>query len=222
MNSPPNRERPHKLAESSVVFLGAFNPAIYQPAWFVQHELIAENPDGTELDVASPQVTAFRSDWLRLLVQLDRLEFHASDEVTSPKLLLDLVLSVFDLLPHVPISAFGINRSVHFGVESREAFDAIGYHLFSRDAWQGALDDPRMRTVQIEQRHGDMEKPEWITTVTVQPSGQDPQAVFVAVNDHFPFYDGSLDGIETTAKLVEVFDDRLAAAAALIDHVRAL
>lgn len=219
MPKPDRQRRPEKASGAALVFLGSFNPAIFQPAWLMRHDLVPDEEDAAEIEAITPQVTAFSIDWLRLFVQPERLEMQATSEAPSYKALLDLALGIFDLLPHVPVTGFGINRFAHFEVESVAAFDAIGYGFFSRDVWNGVLEDPRMRTVQVEDRHGKNEEPERITTVTVQPSTLGPRTVFVGTNDHFPFSPDTTASRKAVEKLVEYFDLVLREAEEIIDHV---
>ena len=147
--------RPDKAAGTSLIFNGAFNPAIFQPAWLMRHGLIADDADSVELEAVTTHITSWGQAWLKVVVQPERCEFHATDEVASYKTLHDLAVGVFDLLPHVPITAFGVNRFAHFQMESEDAWNALGFSLFSRDRWEGALDDPRMRSLTVENRHSD-------------------------------------------------------------------
>lgn len=215
------QKRPNQAAGSSIVFLGSFNPSIFQPAWLMRHQLIADEPDSQNIEVVSQPITSFTFEWLRVIAQPEKLELHASDEAPSPKALVDLASGIFDLLPHIPVGAFGINQYVHFSVETREAYDAIGFRLFNREVWEGVLENPRMRAVAIENRHGDFDHPNRITTVNVQPSTVTKQAVFVTTNDHFPRKEVG-EAAESVQKLKEVFDDVMRDAGSLIDHVRML
>src|SRR3954469_18579267 len=110
---------------ASAVFTGGFNPVIFQPAWFMRHGLVPddEEQESVELEAIAPNVTSWRQFELTVIVQPERCEFHMSDEVASYKRLQDLPLGVFALLPHVPVSAFGINRFAHFQVESEAAWN---------------------------------------------------------------------------------------------------
>ena len=101
----------------SVVVLGTFNPAIFTPAWFELHGLLPGVEARAELKVAHAQVTAFTFDWLRLDVVVERLAV-ATTEAPYVRVC-DLVARTFkEFLPHTPLRAFGINRDVHFPVQS--------------------------------------------------------------------------------------------------------
>src|SRR4051794_29982478 len=124
MPAGPNASsRADKASGTSVVFLGAFNPAIFQPSWFQRYGLLPDDPTAAEVQAITPQVTSWNQGWLRVVVQPEKCDFEASDEVASVRALLDVANGAFTLLPHVPVRAFGINRFVHFAMESEEAWN---------------------------------------------------------------------------------------------------
>lgn len=147
-------------------------------------------------------------------------EFHATDEVASYKALHDLAVGVFTLLPHVPIAAFGVNRFSHFQMESDDAWNALGFGLFTRDPWKGVLDDPRMRTVQVESVRG--KDTDGVMTATVQPSRSFKTSVFVATNDHYEIGKDATDVGRALDRLEEVFDGSMEHSDAIISRVRGL
>lgn len=223
--SRPSAEgkRPDRDAGTAIVFLGRFNPAILAPQWLMRHELLPDDLEPLELDVVAKEVSAFRYEWLRVLAQADKLELVANEEVGSIRLLLDLALGIFKLLPHTPITAFGVNSFVHFEIESDDEWHNIGFKLFDKTPWEGVLADPRMRTVQIESMRPDQTDPkQGATTVTVQPSNAFPQSVFVSVNDHFALGDEPQDPRDGLELLQECFDGSLERSQTVIEHVRGL
>jgi hypothetical protein len=216
------QQRPDRSAGCSIVFLGAFNPAIFQPAWFMRHGLIPDEDEGAEVEAVTQQITSFKADWLSIVVQPEKCELHATDEAPSFRVLQDLAGGIFDLLAHTPVTAFGLNRFVHFAMESEAAWNDLGLNLFTHQPWAEVLDDPRMRTLQVEDRHGEREDAAHITTVTVQPSAIVSRAVFVTTNDHYNIARDATDPIDAIAKLDEVFDGTLERAGEIIERVRAL
>jgi hypothetical protein len=213
--------RLNKANGSALVFLGSFNPAIFQPAWFMRHDLIPDEEDGAEVEVVSQQITSFGTDWLRVIVQPEKCELHASDEAPSFKALHDLAVGIFALLPHTPVTAFGINRSVHFQMESEEAYTGLGFKLFNTEPWDGVLSDTRMRTLQVEDRP-DGPEGNVVMSVTVQPSAVFKRSIFVATNDHYSIDPDAADSVGAMDKLDEVFDASLQHSDQLIERVRSL
>ena len=99
---------------ASIAVLGNFNPVIFTPAWFALHGLLPESvATGAELTVAHEQVTEFNAEWLRLNVTIDRF---LAETTQAPHIRIhDLVVRVFkEHLYHTPLTAFGLNRNVHF------------------------------------------------------------------------------------------------------------
>ena len=102
------QRRPDKSAGLAVVFIGSFNPSIFQPAWFMRHGLIPDDDESVDLEAVTQQVTAWRQDWLRVAVVPERCEFNATDEVTSFRALVDIAVGTFTMLPHVPLTPHGL------------------------------------------------------------------------------------------------------------------
>src|SRR4051812_28865922 len=106
--------------DSSIVMVGALNPAIFQPMWFAVHGLIGQqDAENAEIGVIHNDLTQFRASNLRIQVEPQR--FIISCETAHRPRLKDLVVECFgNLLPHTPISMFGLNRELHFSCGSLE------------------------------------------------------------------------------------------------------
>jgi hypothetical protein len=105
---------------SSIVILGAMNPAIFHPFWFAANKLIRET-EASEADIliASKEVSDFRLDWLHVQVVSDRFLAEVNDAANHGPLR-DLVTGTFTLLEHTPLTAMGLNRQMHYLMESEE------------------------------------------------------------------------------------------------------
>ncbi len=171
----------------SVVLVGRFNPSIFQPAWFRKHALLPDlEADKAEpgLRVVHPEVTAFSADWLGLEVTLERFVASTSNPAQYEPLR-DLVVGTFTLLEHTPISKLGLNRDMHFEMESERRWHDFGHFLAPKAPWTDILEDPGTRTLVIQGKR--KESASQYVRVKVEPSVQ-PQAhpgVFIAVNEHF-------------------------------------
>jgi hypothetical protein len=221
-----------EISGVSVVVLGTFNPAIFTPAWFELHGLLPEGVDArAELTVAHPQVTAFTVDWLRLDVVVERFAV-ATTEAPYVRLC-DLVARTFkEFLPHTPLRAFGINRDVHFPVQSTAEADRIGRTLAPVEPWGGVGLD-----LGLDGKHGGMTsltmsqlRPEGRSAggkinVKVEPSKRlsPGYGVFVAVNDHYALEDpGPATAERLIAMLLSSFDESLGRSDTIIDHLMSL
>ena len=222
-----------EIAGVSIVLLGSFNPAIFTPAWFALHGLLPKSVAETaELAVAHQHVTSFRADWLRLEVTLER--FLVETEQAPHIRVYDLAVRVFkEHLHHTPLKAFGINRNVHFQVESLAVRDRLGRTLAPVEPW-GAWG----RKLGLDGEHGGMtsltmsqlnpeERPRGgRINIQVEPSnriGNGRTGVYVGVNDHFAIDD---TGPSSAGRLMDLFegefDASLSRSNQVIDQVMSL
>ena len=130
---------------ASIVALGAFNPAIFQPEWLVRTQLIrAEEGDSANIEIVHPQVTAFQTEWFTLQVTGERLAISTRDP-TKLLPLRDLVAGAFEILEQTPIRAFGYNRDTVYQESDVAELDAILRRLASHDLWGDRISDARLR-----------------------------------------------------------------------------
>lgn len=222
-----------EISGTSIVLVGRFNPAIFTPAWFELHGLL---PEGTaeiaDLEVAHAQATAFRAEWLHLNVMADRF---SAETVQAPDVRVrDLVLRTFtEHLHHTPIHSVGINRSVHYNVDSLETRDRIGRLLAPIEPWgpwadELGLDGTRggMTSLTMTRIDPDGRPPGGRINVKVKPStrvGGGRTGVYVNVNDHYQFDAEQPQATEAVIQVVEDdFDVSVQRSNALIDHIMSL
>src|SRR5437870_4919946 len=87
----------------SVVFVGDFNPKIFQPAWFAAQNLLRqEEADAAKIEIIHPEIVRFSLDWLHVEVVHER--FKASTlQFPYFEILRDLTVGTFKILRHTPI-----------------------------------------------------------------------------------------------------------------------
>ena len=222
-----------EISGVTIVFVGRFNPAIFTPAWFALHGLLAEGvAEDADVQVTHRQVTAFKTDWLNLQVTVDRFTI---DTTLAPYVrLCDLAVRVFkEHLFHTPLNAFGINLGVHFRVRSSAVRDQIGRTLAPIEPWgawaeklgldgeSGGMTSLTMTQVNPEGRPAGGR-----INVTVEPSnriGEGRTGVYVNVNDH---YEAEKENAENNEPLMELlennFQTSLVHSEGIIDHVMSL
>ncbi len=223
-----------EIAGVAVVMIGNFNPSIFTPAWFGWHGLISEKMvDTANTKIVHPQISDFNVDWLHIQVVPERFQINTTQ---APYIRVqDLAIRIFrEHLPHTPLDTMGINREVHFLVESFDERDQLGRLLAPTDPWgewgkklepdgyQGGVTSITMSQVDPEGR-----PPGGQINVTVEPSnriGQGHLGVYVRVNDHY-----TIENVESeigTSKIVELleenFDESLRRADQIIDHIMSL
>ena len=218
----------------TLVLIGNFNPAIFAPAWFGWHNLLPEKAvEAAELRIVQPQMTSFQAEWLELQVLPDR--FSISSAQPPFIRLRDLAIRVFqEQLPHTRLRSMGINRQIHFLVDSIEQRDRIGRQLAPIGPWGewGRLLEPDgrrggMTSLTMTQIDLDDRSAAGRINVMVQPSnriGQEGTGIYVQVNDHYEVEDP--DSRTATSDLVSVlemgFEESLCRADRIIDHLMSL
>lgn len=231
MKPPVLRIEP-EIAGVSIVLLGDFNPAIFTPAWFALNNLLpAPLATNARLDIAHAQQTEFEADWLYL--QVTPSYFIASTSQAPYSRLRDLVAALFrDFLLHTPIRSLGINRNVHFRLESLEHRDRIFRTLAPTRVWGdwsgdlgedgrcGGMTSLTMAQIAIKGRPS-LDG----VNVRVEPSlaiSDSETGVFVQVNDHYVCKKED----EATSYLANIlsqeFDKSLLNGDRIIDHVMSL
>ena len=229
---PPVLSIEPEIAGVSIVLLGDFNPAILTPAWFaLNHLLPARLAENARLEIAHAQQTEFEADWLYL--QVTPSHFIASTNQAPYSRLRDLVAALFrDFLLHTPLRSLGINRNVHFRVQSLEHRDRIFRTLAPTEVWgdwsgdlgedgrHGGMTSLTMAQIAIEGRPSIDS-----VNVRVEPSlaiSDRETGVFVQVNDHYVCEKEDQATSYLTNILYQEFDKSLLNGDRIIDRVMSL
>ena len=217
----------------SIVFLGTFNPAIFTPAWFALHKLLSKSvAESADLQIANQWITVFTTDWLSLRVETEK--FSAGTSQAPHVRVCDLVVRVFkEHLYHTPLEAFGINREIHFQVESFAERDRIGRTLAPVTPWgawskelgtdgkNGGMTSLTMTQINPEGRPAGGQ-----INVKVEPSqrvGGGQKGVFVNVNDHYVIDKTGPGTVEELMRLLEEnFDTSVRRSEEIVDHIMSL
>jgi hypothetical protein len=168
----------------SLIFLGDFNPKIFQPSWFASERLITvkEAEDAT-VSIIHPDVASFNIEWFQLTVERERCQFVCNAQPYFERLV-GLASKTFELLRHTPITMMGINNTAHFRANTIEKWHEFGHRLAPKDFWKDLFREPGLQTLTIRQiPRTDDEK--GFVQVTVEPSAQIRPGVFAFVNDHY-------------------------------------
>src|SRR3954467_6321102 len=98
-----------ELREASIVALGKFNPAIFQPHWYAVSKLIRpEEAEKAKIEVIHNELTVFSTEWFKVEITQERFAISTPDP-TKNLPLRDLAMGTFKILEHTPINAFGFN-----------------------------------------------------------------------------------------------------------------
>jgi hypothetical protein len=171
--------------EASIVALGAFNSAIFQPQWFAAGNLIRrEEADEAQVGIVHSEMTVFSTEWFKAEITSNRFSVLTTDP-TKQLPLRDLVVGTFRILEHSPITAFGFNSNRKFAVATEEDWHAIGHHFAPKRSWGNVMTNPGLRLLVMEgKRPGSDSKN---VSVRLEPSraSQNRCGVTLSVNEHF-------------------------------------
>jgi hypothetical protein len=203
-----------EIEAASIVVLGTFNPAIFHPLWFKMNKLIRpEEAESAKLEVTHPQISIFSLDWCRLHVETERFVVNAANKA-SYGLILDLAVGTFTILEYTPITAMGLNRTMHFKIDSREKWHAFGHMVAPKEVWSQIMTQPGLLSLTIEDPK---ETPGDLLRVRVEPSKRIDPGVFIEVNNHYNLRDKSVqDMLEI---LTKSWKDILNKAEDIADHL---
>lgn len=181
-----------EIDASSIVLLGTFNPAIFHPLWFKINQLIRpEEADAAKLEVTHPAVSIFSLEWFKLQVEMERFVVETTDKANFGPIS-DLVLGTFSILDHTPVRALGINRMMHFKMESIEEWHAFGHMLAPKDVWHGIMERPGLRSLTMDDPRDD---PTSYIRVRIEPSNRVDPGIFIEVNNHYEIKENNVQNM---------------------------
>ena len=203
-----------EIEAASIVVLGTFNPAIFHPLWFKMNELIRpEEAESAKLEVTHPEMSIFSLEWCRLHVEKGRFVLNGANKA-SYGLILDLAVGTFSILDYTPISAMGLNRSMHFKIDSREKWHAFGHMVAPKEVWSQIMTRPGLRSLMMEDPG---ETPGDLLRVKVEPSNRIDPGVFIEVNNHYNLGNKSVQ--DMLGILTKSWKDILNKAENIADHL---
>ena len=174
---------PIALEGASIVFIGSFNPAIFHPSWYVAEGLWSKTElENAEVGVIAADTCSFRTEQYTLQALNNRFMISTAQPPLYDSLR-DLAIGTFRILRHTPLAKLGLNREVHFQLDSEEVWHAIEQKLAPKEHWNPILNNPGMRSLAIEGTRPD--GLDGAVNVRVEPSNRIENGLFVEINDHF-------------------------------------
>jgi hypothetical protein len=168
---------------ASIVMIGSFNPAIFQPLWLGAQQLIrADEAENAKITTIQAQVADFSTEWFQLQVLQQRLAVLTTDPRQYGPLR-DLAMGMFAILAHTPVSRVGINRYFHFATPSIDVWHRIGHKLAPKEPWHDIMKLPGLRSLLMQGRRD--ETSEGLLYIKVEPSLKVTRGIFVEVNEEF-------------------------------------
>lgn len=192
-----------EIKNLNIVFLGDFNPKIFQPAWFAAENLIRKREsEDAKIEIIHPEIVVITFDWGRLEVTRERFVLSTKQDPFY-EVLRDLVIGTFKLLRHTPIKMVGINTEMHFRMKSEEEWHDFGHLLAPKKIWEGILEKPGMRSLVMEEsvRQDGLKG---YVRVMIEPSNKVQSGVCFKINDHYEVKD--IKAAIGCDEIIEIFE----------------
>ena len=141
--------------------------------------------EGAKIELLQQEICAINFGNYQLMVTLDRFQLSTEHTPFFP-VIYDLVLGMFRLLRHTPLTKLGINSEEHYKLKDTEEWHRFG-HLIAPKAgiWDKVLTKPGLRSMTIEGIRPGSES-NGATRVTVAPVGDENlHTVSIGLNDEF-------------------------------------
>jgi hypothetical protein len=184
---------------ASIVAVGSFNPPIMSVDWFDSNKLVgsgdADSARSRDDYIVSRQVSRFQTDVAT--VQTLANQFAIANVGPVSPALADLAASVFELLPHTPVTAVGLNFMAHYKVSNAAEYHHFGDVLAPKRIWREIFPEKAVGmadlTVLVEQGPRDAADVPRLDNrrISVQPSLKVRPGLFLQINNHFG---ASVDG----------------------------
>ncbi len=205
-----------EILSSSIIAIGDFNPAIFSPDWLEKNDLIGKGDADTVREknqdkslIVSHQVTAFETKWFALQVLENQFSLTSKDAL-SPAFK-DLAVGIFELVPHTPLTAVGLNFLAHFKLASEDEYHRVGDVLAPKDIWNVLYPDGSagLANLTIRLQHcvrGEPLKTKDEKQISLQPSNKFKYGVFLSYNDHHDVSDPSEDNLRPAERVATIID----------------
>jgi hypothetical protein len=180
-----------EISGASIVAVGSFNPPLLSLDWFVANKLIGEGDAAAARArsdyVVTRQISRFQTDFAVVQAVETQLSIGSAGPVTPA--LADLAISVFELLPHTPVTAIGLNFIAHYKVAEANTYHRFGDALAPKDIWNvifpGKACGLANLTILVQDGARDETPGPNNKHVTIQPSSKVKPGIYFDINNHF-------------------------------------
>lgn len=158
---------------------GHLNPLLFTPTWFLREGLLRkeEVEIARETQSADSSFLAFNTSDFSLVVSLDSLEVFSNNEGMEP-VIRDLMLNVFTLLRHTPLSTVTISRSAHLADATEPAHSPAWSRLLPFAPFEPILGKVAVADISIQGSAGPIPENSRVT-ISIQPSKVQGATLFV-------------------------------------------
>lgn len=220
-----------EISGCSIVLTGEFNPAIFHPAWFKDKNIEPNIQESvTKIQIVHNDVSSFSIDTRNYTIQRDR--FHLETTSAPWIIIADIARAIFgEYLMHTPIRAFGINRDVHFRLNSSNERILLGRHLAPIGPWGDFGKEMESNSSELigGMRSLTMTRKSKETSVRIETNARiepsvkidDGKGVYMGVNFHHDLRNlPDAFGSETAIQILSArFEDEMAEAEAIINNI---
>ena len=188
-------KRKAEILASAIVAVGDFNPAIFSPDWLERNGLMGKDDADTVREgsqsnslIISHQVATFETKWFALQVVENQFSLMSKDAF-SPALK-DLAVGIFQLIPHTPVTAVGLNFMAHYKLTSEDEYHHLGDAIAPKKIWNDLYPDEHAGladlTIRIQRwTRGEQLNSKDEKRISLQPSNVLKFGAFLSYNDHY-------------------------------------
>lgn len=167
----------------AIVLIGNFNPAIVQPFWLANKQLIRESEAyGTKVDLIHNELVSFDLPWVKFNVRPNRFEVSSKSEPYFGPLK-DLVNGIFTFLKETPVKAIGINHIYNLNLRDAKRFYEFGNKMVPLRKWD-FMNDPRVIQLEMLEQQRKDQKPGHYRIKIESSNVSTPFGVNVVLTDH--------------------------------------
>lgn len=206
-----------EILSSSIVAVGDFNPAIFSPDWLERNNLIGKGDAEAARDarqgslLISHEVTAFETDWFALQVLETRLSLTSKGALSHA--FKDLAVGIFQLVPHTPVTAVGLNFLAHYNLASEAEYHMVGDVLAPKDIWKTLFpgESPGLADLTIRIQpciRGELLKTKDEKRITLRPSDKFKFGVYLSYNDHHDVIAPNEDNLRPAERVLSIIEKR--------------
>ena len=158
---------------------GHLNPFIFVPEWFHREDLLRDE----EVSEAKKSMTsdstflAFKTEAFSFVVSRNSLEIFSNSEGLELTLR-DLMLNIFSLLRHTPLTRLTISRSVHLASAVSPTISPHWFSILPPAPFEPLLGKPTVVDISARGSAGPVPEGSQVT-ISIQPSTVERAALFI-------------------------------------------
>ena len=194
-----------KIYSHSLVINGSFNPKIFQPLWFSSEGLAGKTEaTNANIQIIHDDITDFEIRGIS--IRVTRGQFLASTfQDGFFEILKDLVIGTFSILSHTPVTALGINQSMHIELSQTSSWNGYASKVVNTDYWQETLGDAVMEDITYRKPRSNSIYPGY-QRIKLQPSIQVKNGLFFEFNNHYDLPEDQEGSIRNAMSVVEMIE----------------